>query len=72
MKADTRDAGAEVKESGLFSGAGHLEYGGLMSQSSSPKNMGESHHPGFPVEGQQISQNWDAWRSRSVSFEVSS
>ena len=29
-------------------------------------------HPGSVVGGQQISQSWDAWRSRSVSFGVSS
>ena len=40
MKANTQDAGADVKESGLFSGAGHLEDGGLMSQSPSPPLSG--------------------------------
>ena len=28
MKANTQEAGADVKESGLFSGAGHLKDGG--------------------------------------------
>ena len=35
-KANTRGVGADVKESGLFSDAGHLEDGGLTFQSSSP------------------------------------
>ena len=35
MKANTQEAGADVKESGLFSVAGHLEDGRLMSQSPS-------------------------------------
>ena len=29
MKANTREAGADVKENGLFAEAGHLEDGGL-------------------------------------------
>ena len=41
-KANTREAGADVKESGLFSGARHLEDGGLMSQSLSPGKTGHS------------------------------
>ena len=40
-KANTSEAGADVKESGLFLGAGHLEDGGLMSQSPSPEKMGD-------------------------------
>ena len=40
--ANTRETGADVKESGLFSGAGHLEGGGLVSQSPSPGKMGDS------------------------------
>ena len=36
MKATTREAGADKKESSLFSGAGSLEDGGLMSQKPSP------------------------------------
>ena len=32
MKANTQEAGADVKESGIFSDAGHLEDGGLTSQ----------------------------------------
>ena len=36
MKVNFPEAGADVKESGLFSGAGHLEDGGLMSPSLSP------------------------------------
>ena len=40
-KANTQEAGADVKESGLFSGARHLEDGGLLSQSpSAPGKMG--------------------------------
>ena len=39
MKANTREAGADVKESGLFADAGHLEDGGLTSQSPSPGKM---------------------------------
>ena len=35
-----REAGADVKESGSFSGAGHLEVGGLLSQSPSLGKMG--------------------------------
>ena len=42
-KANTSEAGADVKESGLFLGAGHLEDGGLMSQSPSPEKMGDLH-----------------------------
>ena len=41
MKAHTQEAGADVKESGLFSGAGYLDDGVLMSQSSSPGKMGD-------------------------------
>ena len=33
MEANTQEAGADVKESGLFLDAGHLEDGRLMSQS---------------------------------------
>ena len=40
-KANTQEAGADVKESGLFADAGHLEDGGLMSQSSSPPLSGD-------------------------------
>ena len=40
MKADTQEAGADVKESGLFADAGHLEDGGLRSQSPSPSLSG--------------------------------
>ena len=48
-KANIREAGADVKESGLLSGAGHLEDGGLMSQSpSSPLSGGR----GFCKEGE--------------------
>ena len=36
MQANTREAGGDIKESGLFSGASNLEDGGLMSQSTSP------------------------------------
>ena len=43
MKAHTQEAGADVKESGLFSGAGYLDDGVLMSQSSSPGKMGDWH-----------------------------
>ena len=39
-KASTRGAGADVKESGLFADAGHLEDGALMSQSPSPGRWG--------------------------------
>ena len=42
MKDNTWEAGADVNESGLFSGAGHLEDGGLVSQSPSPRKM-DSH-----------------------------
>ena len=42
MKANTREAGADVKESGLFADAGHLEDGGLTSQSPSPGKMEDS------------------------------
>ena len=41
MKARTPEAGADVKEDGLFSGASNLE-DGLMSQSPSPRKMGDS------------------------------
>ena len=37
MKANSWEAGADVKESGLFADAGHLEVGGLMSQSPPPR-----------------------------------
>ena len=30
------------------------------------------HHPGVTFEGQQISQNWNAWALQSVSFDISS
>ena len=40
MKANTQEAGADVKESGLFADAGHLEDGGLMSQNPSPGRLG--------------------------------
>ena len=36
MKANAQEAGADVKESGLFSGNRHMEDGGLLSQSPSP------------------------------------
>ena len=36
MKANTKETGAHVKERYLFSGAGHLEDGGLSSQSPAP------------------------------------
>ena len=42
-------AGADVKESGLFSDASHLEDGGLRSQSPSPPLIGG---PGFYKEGE--------------------
>ena len=32
-KANTHEAGADIKESGFFSGASHLEDGGVLSQS---------------------------------------
>ena len=35
-EANALEAGADVKGSGLFSSAGHLEDGGLTSQSPSP------------------------------------
>ena len=38
-KADTREAGADVKESGLFADAGHLEGGELTSQIPSPLTL---------------------------------
>ena len=48
-KANTREAGADVKESGLFSGAGCLEDRGLMTQSLSPPLSGGG---GFYKEGE--------------------
>ena len=39
MKADTWKAGADVKESGLFADAGHLEGGELTSQIPSPLTL---------------------------------
>ena len=42
MKANTWEAGADVKESGLFSGAGHLEDVGLTSQSPSSGKVRDS------------------------------
>ena len=36
IKTNTREAGADMKESGLFSCAGHLEDGDLKPQSPSP------------------------------------
>ena len=39
-KANTQEAGADVKESGLFSDADHLEDEGLMCQSPSPHLSG--------------------------------
>ena len=39
-KANTQEAGADVKESGLFSDANHLEDEGLMCQSPSPHLSG--------------------------------
>ena len=36
MKLNAQEAGADVKESGLFADSGHLEDGGLMSQSPTP------------------------------------
>ena len=44
-----REAGAAGKESGLFSRAGNLEDGGLMSQSPSPPLSGGR---GFHKEGE--------------------
>ena len=41
-KANTRDAGADERK-GVYSGAGHLEGGGLVSQSPSFGTMGDSH-----------------------------
>ena len=39
-KANTQEAGADVKESGLFSGASHLGDGGLTSRSPAPHLCG--------------------------------
>ena len=38
-KANSQGAGADVKASGLFSGASHLEDGGPVSQSPSPLSV---------------------------------
>ena len=43
-KANNREAGANVKEHSLLSGASHLEDGGLTSQSPAPGKMGDSCH----------------------------
>ena len=40
MKANTQEAVADIKNSGLFAGAGHLEDGELKSQSPSPPLSG--------------------------------
>ena len=48
-KANTSEAGADVKESGLFVDASHLEDGGLTSQSPSPPLSGGR---GFHKEGE--------------------
>ena len=40
MKVNTWEADADIKESGLFSGASHLEDGRLTSQSLSPHLSG--------------------------------
>ena len=48
-KANTWEAGTDVKESGLFSGAGCLEDRGLMTQSLSPPLSGGG---GFYKEGE--------------------
>ena len=40
LKANIREAGADVKESGLFAGVGHLDDERLMSQSLSPPFIG--------------------------------
>ena len=40
MKAHTQQAGADIEESGYFADAGHLEDGGLTSQSPSPGTWG--------------------------------
>ena len=47
-KANTGKAGTDVKESDLFSGTGHLEDGGLRSQSPSSHLSGGR---GFHKEG---------------------
>ena len=41
-ETSTQEVGADVKESGLFSGASHLEDRVLTSQSPSPGKMGDS------------------------------
>ena len=67
-KANTQEAGADVKESGLFADASHLEDGGLTLKAHLLEDGGlisqspVSHHPGSTVEGQQISWNWGALR----------
>ena len=43
-KANTQEAGADVKESGLFSGGGSREEKGLTSQSPAPGKMGDACH----------------------------
>ena len=40
MKANNLETGANVKKSGLFSGAGHMEDGRVVSQSLSPGKTG--------------------------------
>ena len=53
MKDNIQEAGADVKESGLFSGAGYLDDRGFMSQNLSPVKMGNSclkAHLHVPVE----------------------
>ena len=47
-KANTPEAGADVKENGLFEDSCHLEVGGLLSQSPCPLLSGGS---GFYKEG---------------------
>ena len=61
-KADRGELGAAVKESGLFSGASHLEGGGLTSHSPSPPlcvgrgfYRGEGDRTRRPREGLQSS-----------------
>ena len=44
MEASTQEAGADVNENYLFAYAGHLEDGGLMSQSSTLGKMGNPCH----------------------------
>ena len=64
-KANTEQAGADVKDSGLFSGASHLEDGGLMTPSPSPPLSG-----GRGVykegEGNRAEINGGGWKVPSV------